>query len=1101
MLPGLSLLALAGVVAASWEPHELVYHAMRAEQPATPYKRDLNERDSHPCKVISDAYKAAGASLGDAPLLNVKPSVGIACMKSVPLDKKRDLALLKYLTPYVEFQSTLEVLANPPETYLFHGVDVLGGLKAIEKKLNDDKYESQYDFMVDVRSVFAAANDNHFDYPPALLNIMQFVRKDLGLFSLSRDGTHTPEVFIAQDVFRANRGKLDYYPSAISRIDGIPINEWLENDAIFNIANYQDPDAQFNNLFMTVQRMAMGSSGSSTYSSFEIPDYYTVKFRNGSEHVINNTIIITPTTDFSKIETGEDIHNLVEITPTSSDKKKYKDKFRRSTRDTAPPQGFPEALVQHSLGSVAGYFLEGDKYKDTAVLSIRSFLPIGLTPDQVAKLNFTSFILEGRAVVVNLFRRAQKDGRDKLIIDVSANGGGSVFLAYEMYRLLFPHGEFSAFDRFRANEALEVLSEADFEALNTYLVTLTDSLPVDSKGDEIKSGSKWFGPYVAAGKQNVTEAYQDDLRAPFDSGVPAYINGENEKYTAIHNAVFKPENIVIVTDGTCASACGIFTGLLTRNHNIRTLAFGGRPHYQAMQAMGGVRGSRLNYFSDIQKSISQVAVALKDDEKAFKALEAASDVLPSLDDAPLLPLFSGLSGGRLNSLSAYAVDDLDGYPLHFQYEAANCRLFYTQAMTKDVTEQWRYAHGVAWTKGTCVRGSTTNEDGTMGSETVKYNSRVRSNAFTPPRIFYIILAHKKAVSSVVTMPSPHPRRPTRAFIIRWFWLNWTDLLAMAIVGGITMALYHAPISLLIPRTFPITFDKSGDIIYPEWAYPDRGWIVPSWIDGLITLTVPFLTYVLAQYRIKSAWDASNAIVGTTWAVILASLFQVTLKQLVGGFRPYFLDVCMPDVSRAKHHNATGLNGVGFQHIMYTIEVCTQPDRAKLKNAITSFPSGHASATCAGFGFLFLWLNAKLKVWADHKPAFWKLTLTFVPLLGATLLCGTLTIDAAHNWYDIVAGAVIGLVSSYAGYRTCYAAVWDWRFNHLPLRQKEAFTYKDEEDCDASRTLSRSAGWGTKREWLQGGLDSATSSTTFARRTSGTQGAVDEESGIETTIGR
>jgi diacylglycerol diphosphate phosphatase/phosphatidate phosphatase len=177
--------------------------------------------------------------------------------------------------------------------------------------------------------------------------------------------------------------------------------------------------------------------------------------------------------------------------------------------------------------------------------------------------------------------------------------------------------------------------------------------------------------------------------------------------------------------------------------------------------------------------------------------------------------------------------------------------------------------------------------------------------------------------------------------------------------------------------------------------------------------------------------------------------------------------------------------------MYTIDICTQPDYAKLKNAITSFPSGHSSAGCAGFGFIFLWLNAKLKVWADHKPAFWKLFLTFLPLLGAVLICGSLTIDAAHNWYDIVAGAFIGFTSSCAAYRTCYAAVWDWRFNHLPLLQKESFPYKGDDHVDPSQTLSGSVGWGAKQNWPHGGLDSAASSTMFAHRTSGIQDVTDE----------
>ncbi|KAI5461859.1 hypothetical protein BGZ63DRAFT_414491 [Mariannaea sp. PMI_226] len=714
-------------------------------------------QDIHPCKVLSDAYIAANGSLGRTALLNVKPSVGIACLKSVPLNKERDLALLKYMKPYVEFQSTLEVLANPPEDYLFEGVDVLGGLEAMENKLSDDQYKSQYEFMFDLRSIFAASNDNHFDYPPILLTMMQFVRIGFSLYSLSQDGVHIPEIFMAIDIYTANNRSLDYQPSSISCVDGIPINKWLENNAIYQPANFQDPDAQFNHLFMSIQWSANRFSGASLFSFWEMPDNHTVQFRNGSQRVIENHVLIGPNTDFSKIESGEDIQNLYEIPPpppsgtpspsgapspsgtpsgthsstgpVTSSASASPTSATESGNKPKPPTGFPEPLVQHSLGSLAGYFLDGDEYKDTAVLSIRSFMPIGSSPSTLANFNVTNFILESRAVLTSLFTQAQKEGRDKLVIDVSANGGGLVNLAFDIYRLLFPTGEFSAFNRLRANDALRVLSGTNFTTLNNWWVTRSSSWPVDSKGIAITSGEKWFGPYLA-GNQEVSAAYLQDFHKPIDTHPLTYINGENETYTAIHDAIFKPENIIIVTDGTCASACTILTGLLTRNHNVRTVALGGRPHYQAMQAVGGVKGARANSNADLFKAIYGMRTSLKDNEAASDALEAASasNILPSLANAPLLPLFQSAAAGGFNALSAYAGDDLDGYPLQFQYQAANCRLFYTQAMTREVTEQWRAAASVAWKNGKCVRGSTTNDDNTMGSDTVKYDSRVRSQA-------------------------------------------------------------------------------------------------------------------------------------------------------------------------------------------------------------------------------------------------------------------------------------------------------------------------------------------------------------------------------------
>jgi membrane-associated phospholipid phosphatase len=280
----------------------------------------------------------------------------------------------------------------------------------------------------------------------------------------------------------------------------------------------------------------------------------------------------------------------------------------------------------------------------------------------------------------------------------------------------------------------------------------------------------------------------------------------------------------------------------------------------------------------------------------------------------------------------------------------------------------------------------------------------------------------------------------------------------------TPQIYQAPYAGT--RNFPITFTESGDIVYPEFAYPNRGWIISPQLSGVISAVIPIVVILLAQLRIRSFWDCNNAILGLLYSLIMGALFQAILKTLIGGFRPIFLDVCQPDISLARTHNTTGLNGVGFHQIMYTTEVCTNPNKQAIKTAMTSFPSGHTTTAFAGYVFLFLWMNAKLKVWANFRASFYWLALLLAPLLGATLMAACLTVDQAHNWYDIVAGAVIGTVTSFMAYRVCYAAVWDWRYNHIPLRRDRAFDYA------AAAALTpevmeralwvRKLGWGRKR---------------------------------------
>ncbi|KAJ3457627.1 hypothetical protein FSOLCH5_012205 [Fusarium solani] len=714
----LGVLALVGL-AAALEPRQIMHEGRN--EPSFISARDYTNSDAEPCKILSQVYEESNTEPGKAAFLQIPVSVGIACLKSVPLDKERDLALLDYLEPLISFQSTLEVLADPPEGYLFPGVNVLGGLDTIRDNLNKDKYKSQYEVMTDLRSLFAAANDLHFDYPPALLNTFLYVRRGLDFESISSNGLSLPQMFHSIDVVRGNQGNLDYYPSAIKSIDGIPIYKWLEEDAAHNTNNMNDPDAQFNNLFSTLPRAAVGMAGTTLITQFEIPDKYTIKFYNGSTLEVVNEIAIPATVDFSGIESGEDFHEYFEIPHNKTSKKPSGNERRAASTTSANLPGYPKPVVKHSKNSLAGYFLEGEGYEKTAVLSILSFLPIGFDFSTLADFNFTEYVAEGEEVLGEFIEKAKKAGRDKLIIDVSANGGGSLALAQSIYQVLFPDGEFTTFGRYRATEALAAASEADYETLLNVLITKSNEWPIDTKGKPIEEGKEWFGPYTIKGGQNMTAAFQSNLGRFED-------DEDSGNETPAAKAPWKPENILIITDGTCASACTVLTGWLTRNYGIRTVAIGGRPLHLAMQAMGGVKGTLLSFHSDFVSATASFLSGVKNDKKALKILQDHEDAFPSLDDPPLLPLTDGANAGKVNALSGYTEDDVDGYPVHFRYEAANCRLFYTQRMLADPSETWRHVSAVGWNGAPCVSGSTVNTDGTIGDKALKYDVRVRSRA-------------------------------------------------------------------------------------------------------------------------------------------------------------------------------------------------------------------------------------------------------------------------------------------------------------------------------------------------------------------------------------
>jgi membrane-associated phospholipid phosphatase len=159
----------------------------------------------------------------------------------------------------------------------------------------------------------------------------------------------------------------------------------------------------------------------------------------------------------------------------------------------------------------------------------------------------------------------------------------------------------------------------------------------------------------------------------------------------------------------------------------------------------------------------------------------------------------------------------------------------------------------------------------------------------------------------------------------------------------------------------------------------RGEIIPIWLATILASAIPIAIILVAQLRIKSFWDANNAVIGLLYSLVTAAAFQALLKWLVGGLRPHFLAVCQPDIRLAQgaqpdslHDLGNESTGSGYGQLYYTSEICTG-DRTEVNDSLESFPSGHATAAFAGFVYLSIYLNARLKVFSDHVSTFQNLS--------------------------------------------------------------------------------------------------------------------------------
>ena len=284
--------------------------------------------------------------------------------------------------------------------------------------------------------------------------------------------------------------------------------------------------------------------------------------------------------------------------------------------------------------------------------------------------------------------------------------------------------------------------------------------------------------------------------------------------------------------------------------------------------------------------------------------------------------------------------------------------------------------------------------------------------------------------------------------VRTFWM---DFLLMAALGALGLGIYY--LRPAADRVFPVYF-RDGEVVNPEFSYPFRKDIIPIWLAALLAFIVPFIFVLLMQIRVRSFNDVNTATMGLLFSLITAAVFQVFIKWLIGGLRPHFFAVCKPKI------NATSVGtGTGFDGLLFDRSICTG-DEKEINDALESMPSGHSTAAFAGLVYCSLYLNAKLKIFANYRPQYWKFALFYAPILGAVLIAASLTIDHYHHWYDILAGAVIGTMFAFGSYRFQYASVWDYRFNHIPLPRVDAeqgFDYHLDH-LQSTMTGSRKGGW-------------------------------------------
>ncbi|KAL2146372.1 hypothetical protein VTI28DRAFT_4125 [Corynascus sepedonium] len=663
----------------------------------------------------------------DMPPAPIRPSIAVACLKSIPLYKDSALQQLEFLRPFFEWQSTIDYLREAPQGYLSEGVDLLGGLDDIAAKVKKQKggYSNELEFLTDLYTLTSVrTRDFHFHYSTQLFDLFSFV-SDVRFVSISVDGLSKPKIYLHGDVKSTQDG---YTPSPVSTIDGVPALEYLQKASVYAGWSH-DPDARFNSLMPSVANDANPNYGTHDPSAPTLKDTTIVKLKNGTRLEFANKALVRA--NFTSIASGTDLYNVYGQ-GNGTGPQVFPWPFYRAIDDMSRPafDGYPEVVdATKWTETVGGFFPDGPDVSDVAVLTVNSFA--GISNEAIfAGTSFSTFYQDFFNATVNFIRAAKAFKRTKLILDVQGNSGGYVQNVATIYWALFPGDALPILWQARAHPQYAWLAD---QLWNETTSAVNGPWPMgwSTKPDNSSWASfdEFYGPYDGPRGQHTHPSIQD-LSNYYSSFFTGRSNASDYNRYRIPwtTPPFQPEDIIILTDGQCGSACSMLTTLLTHGHGVRTVALGGRPLHAPMQAVGQTRGGPVQSF-----------LTFPDVDRSGLPPDLA---LPPLSSPPGAPLNGGggshppLRVSQVNAIGWASLlqfnvadtllpgeDDAEVVPMQFRYEAANCRLFFTWDMARNITAVWKATAGAAWRGAKCVPGSTTNADGTIGG-VPKYRKEV-----------------------------------------------------------------------------------------------------------------------------------------------------------------------------------------------------------------------------------------------------------------------------------------------------------------------------------------------------------------------------------------
>jgi hypothetical protein len=518
-----------------------------------------------------------------------------ACASSIPASSTRKTDTISVLRQMVDLYSFTDIAKNSGEPWNIN-VDLEAGLNTIAAK----SYTQDHLFHKDLTTLFNGLNDAHtwYSYPAPYSNMAAF--RPFGVrpvfdgtlrFYLTQSQYLDPSVY--QQLFGFN--PQNYYGREVTQIDGTNVVSWFKDYANTNVGNYKDNSVRFNAAIkISGQYIAVtGDRG----SIVDAPSSETM--------VINGQTVTVPLAGvvIGGLSSVSDAINQIDSPRVSAKKKRVAvdpdmEVFKGLTVRPSPDIHREKTQMLLPLVNEGGVKFSMPKIDYSALPSVK---PLSKRNTQASTLSIktgTSSNLEltsgtsdgtiwrglyttsdGNNVPIlritsfaptdpNAFLTVISDFADlitnnkfdRVIVDVSGNGGGIICLAYSAMSILSAN--------FRGVAAMERYdlrrTDMNINLHNSLYINGTDYRRVGS-GELYGNDESWFDARTATRGASGSSEMTQFVLFPADC----------LQFTTLITTDHYPSNVLLITDGTCGSACSLFLSKFLEYGVGQVVSYGG----------------------------------------------------------------------------------------------------------------------------------------------------------------------------------------------------------------------------------------------------------------------------------------------------------------------------------------------------------------------------------------------------------------------------------------------------------------------------------------------------------------------------------------------